>query len=119
MNVLRGPSSCVSAPSYPTAAKAVVFQSSATRAKIGESDSRMLADCRHDRQVLDKMVFSAFMFVVTILSAIFTTVLELPVLWRNFWLAICITFAVLMFIGVFHLGSELGRPTTAKSQIDS
>ena len=38
----------------------------------------MLADCRHDRQVLDKMVFTAFMFVVTILSAIFTTVLELP-----------------------------------------
>jgi hypothetical protein len=29
----------------------------------------MLADCRHDRQVLDKMVFTAFMFVVTILSA--------------------------------------------------
>ena len=54
------------------------FQTPATRNKIWESDSRMLADCRHDRQVLDKMVFTAFMFVVTILSAIFTTVLELP-----------------------------------------
>jgi hypothetical protein len=78
MNVLRDPSSCVSAPSYSTPAKAVVFQTPATRNKIWESDSRMLADCRHDRQVLDKMVFTAFMFVVTILSAIFTTVLELP-----------------------------------------
>ena len=118
MNVLRSPSSCVSAPSS-TAARAVVFQTSATRAKIGESDSRMLTDCRKDRKVLDKIVFSAFMFVVTILSAIFTTVLELPVAWRNLWLAICITFAVLMFIGVFYLGSELGRPTTKKSTVDS
>ena len=73
MNVLRDSSSCVSAPSYPTPAKAVVFHTPATRNKIWESDSRMLADCRHDRQVLDKMVFTAFMFVVTILSAI-----ELP-----------------------------------------
>jgi hypothetical protein len=116
MNALRDSSSCVSAPSYSTAAKGVVFQTPATRDKIGESDSRMLADCRHDRQVLDKMVFSAFMFVVTILSAIFTTILELPVVWRNLWFAICITFAVLTFVVVFYLDSELGRPTAEKSQ---
>lgn len=36
-------------------------------------------------------------------SAIFTTVLELPVFWRNIWLAICITFAVLMYVAVFFL----------------
>lgn len=62
MNVLRDLSSRVCAPSYPTAAKTVVFQTPATRNKILESDSRVLADCRHDRHVLDKMVFSAFMF---------------------------------------------------------
>jgi membrane protein insertase Oxa1/YidC/SpoIIIJ len=103
MNVLHNPTSGVSAPPYPTPAKAVVFQTPATRDKIGESDSRILADCRHDRQVLRNMMVSALMFVVTILAAIFATVLELPVFWRNFWLAICITFAVVTFFGVFYL----------------
>ncbi len=115
MNDLRDPSSCVSAPSLSDSSESGRLPNSRKRDKIEESDSRILADCRHDRQVLDKIVFTTFMFVVTILSAIFTTVLELPVFWRNFWLAICITFAVLMFIGVFYLGSELGRPTTKKS----
>src|SRR5260370_26987251 len=78
MNGFSDPSTLWSAAAYPTPAKAVVFQTPATRNKLGESDSRMLADCRHDGQVLDKMVFTAFMFVVTILSAMFTTVLELP-----------------------------------------
>jgi len=36
-------------------------------------------------------------------SAIFTSFLELPVFWRNFWLAIFITFAVLMWLGVLFL----------------
>ena len=36
-------------------------------------------------------------------SALFTTFLELPVFWRNLWLAICITFAVLMWLGVLFL----------------
>lgn len=117
MNGLRGPSSCVSAVSYPAAAKAVVFQTPATGDKIGESDSHTLADdCRHDRRVLRMMMVSGLMFVVAILSAIFATVLELPVLWRNFWLVICIMFAVLTFVGVFCLDSELGRPTAETSQ---
>jgi hypothetical protein len=93
------------------------FQTPVTRDKIVESDSGMLAILRHDRQVLDKMVFTAFMLVAKLLSAIFTILLELPVFWRNVWLAICITLAVLMFIRV--LDSELGRPTTEKAQIDS
>ena len=45
-----------------------------------------------------------------ILAAIFTTVLELTDFWRNLWLAICISLALLFFVGVLLLGSELGRP---------
>ena len=50
------------------------------------------------------------MGLAMILAAIFTTVLELTYFWRNLWLAICISFALLFFVGVLLLGSELGRP---------
>jgi hypothetical protein len=60
-------------------------------------------DCR----VLRNMTFIASMGLAMILAAIFTTVLELPDFWRNLWLAICISFALLFFVGVLLLGSEL------------
>jgi hypothetical protein len=60
-------------------------------------------DCR----VLRNMIFIASMGLAMILAAIFTTVLELPDFWRNLWLAICISFAFLFFVGVLRLGSEL------------
>ena len=63
-------------------------------------------DCR----VLRYMIFIASMGLAMILAAIFTTVLELPDFWRNLWLAICISFALLFFVGVLLLDSELGRP---------
>ena len=63
-------------------------------------------DCR----VLRNMIFIASMGLAMILAAIFMTVLELTDFWRNLWLAICISFALLFFVGVFLLGSELGRP---------
>src|ERR1700731_4789473 len=63
-------------------------------------------DCR----VLRHIVFIASMGLAMILAAMFTTILELPAFWRNLWLAICISFALLFFVGVFLLGSELGRP---------
>jgi hypothetical protein len=43
------------------------------------------------------------------------TVLELPVFWRNLWLAICISFAVLFFVGVLRFVAELGEPGAVKS----
>ena len=60
-------------------------------------------DCR----VLRNMIFIASMGLAMILAAIFTTVLELPDFWRNLWLVICISFAVLFFVGLCLLGSEL------------
>src|ERR1700730_13730268 len=63
-----------------------------------------------DRGVLRNMTFVASMGLAMVLAAMFTTILELPDFWRNLWLAICISFAVLFFVGVFLLGSELGRP---------
>jgi hypothetical protein len=63
-----------------------------------------------DCWVLRNIVFIASMGLAMILVAMFTTTLELPDLWRNLWLAICISFALLFFVGVFLLGSELGRP---------
>ena len=59
-----------------------------------------------NRRVLRNMTFIASMGLAMILAAIFTTVL----FWRNLWLAICISFALLFFVGVLLLGSELGRP---------
>jgi hypothetical protein len=56
------------------------------------------------------MTFIASMGLAMILAAIFTTVLELTYFWRNLWLAICINFALLLFVGVLLLDSELGRP---------
>ena len=63
-----------------------------------------------DRRVLRNMTFVASMGLAMVLAAMFTTILELPDFWRNLWLAICISFAFFFFVGVFLLGSELGRP---------
>ena len=63
-----------------------------------------------DRRVLRNMTFVASMGLAMVLAAMFTTILELPDFWRNLWLAICISFGVLFFVGVLLLGSELGRP---------
>ena len=56
------------------------------------------------------MTFIASMGLAMILAAIFTTVLELTDFWRNLWLAICISFALLFFVGVLLFGSQLERP---------
>src|ERR1700737_5405745 len=60
-------------------------------------------DCR----VLRNMIFIASMGLAMILAAIFMTVLELPHFWRNLWLAICVGFALLFFVGCFSLGRNL------------
>ena len=84
---------------YPSFAEAAAFQIPATQ--LSQSGTRMGVDCLNARQVLHKgMPFTAVMCIIAI-AAIFTTILEFPVLWRTSWLAICIAFVVLMFVGVF------------------
>ena len=84
---------------------------------LGRGDTDALFASRHkgdpqerDCRVLRNMIFIASMGLAMILAAIFTTVLELTNFWRNLWLAICINFALLLFVGVLLLDSELGRP---------
>ena len=91
---------------YPSFAEAAAFQIPATQ--LSQSGTRMGVDCLNARQALHKgMPFTAVMGLVAIVSAIFTMVLEFPVLWRTSWLAICIAFVVLVFVGgVFCLASE-------------
>jgi hypothetical protein len=85
---------------YPGFADAAAFRIPATQ--LSESVTRMGVDCLNDRQALHKgMSFIVVMCIVAIIGAIFTTVLEFPVIWRTSWFAICIAFVVLMFIGVF------------------
>jgi hypothetical protein len=86
---------------YPSFAEAAAFQIPATQ--LSQSGTRMGVDCLNARQVLQKgMPFTAVMCIIAI-AAIFTTTLEFPVLWRTSWLAICIVFVVLMFVGCLPL----------------
>ena len=63
---------------YPSVTKAVAFQIPATQ--LSESRTRMGVDCLNDRQVLQKgMPFTAVMYIIAIIAAIFTTVLEFQV----------------------------------------
>ena len=66
---------------------------------MGSSDGY---DCSNDHQVLQKSIhFTAVVGLIATISALFTMVPEFPVFWRTSWLAICIAFVVLMFVGVF------------------
>src|ERR1700730_8507133 len=100
MNFLANNSVFVTASFYPSVAEAVAFQISATQ--LPESRTRMRVECLNDRHVLQKMMLStAVIGLIATISALFTIVLEFPVLWRTSWLAISIAFAVLVFVGVF------------------
>src|SRR3954453_9429926 len=115
MNLLCDPPSRVSAPAYPVIAKTVAFPLRETRDDISASRARVLADSCHDRRVLRKVMVTALLGLIAVLSATFTAVVESPLLWQTLGWAICITFAALMFGGVFSFCSDLGNPTTGKS----
>jgi hypothetical protein len=67
-------------PFYPSFAEAAAFKIPATQ--LSQSSTRMGVDCLSDRQILQKgMPFTAVMSIIAIIAAIFTTVLEFPVLW--------------------------------------
>src|SRR5260370_33697974 len=105
MNFLRN-TYFVTASFYPSVAKAVAFHIPATQ--ISEFRTRMGVDCLNDRKVLQKMTpFTAVIGLTAIIAVIFTMVLEFRVLWPTSWLAICIAFVVLAFVGgVFCLASN-------------
>jgi hypothetical protein len=60
-----------------------------------------------DRRVLRTILFITSTGLAMIVAATFATVLELPDSWQNLWLAICIGFTLLFFVGVLRLTSEL------------
>ena len=82
--------------------------------EISESRVRLLSDSSHDHEVVQKMIFTSFMGVIAIITAIFTTTLELTIFWRNVWLTLCITFAVLMFAGIFQFCTRIDTSTSPK-----
>ena len=81
---------------------------------LGRGDTDALFASMHkgdpqerDRRDLRNMIFMASMGLAMILAAIFATVLELPDFWQNLWLAICLSFTLLFFVGVLRFGSDL------------
>ena len=81
---------------------------------LGRGDTDALFASMHkgdpqerDRRVLQNMIFMASTGLAMILAAIFATVLELPDFWQNLWLAICLSFTLLFFVGVLRFGSDL------------
>ena len=70
--------------------------------------------------MLTKMAGSALAGLLFV-TAVFTTMLDLTVLWRNIWLGFCLIFFVLAVAGVFILcGSHLSTPNqTLRNQTNS
>ena len=71
-----------------------------------------------DRIVIKKMVGSALAAVLFFITAMFTTMLDLTIPWRNIWLGFCLVFFLLALSGVFilcgDLNSEHSEPDEAK-----
>ena len=53
------------------------------------------------------MVGSALAGLLFFVTAVFTTMLDLTVFWRNIWLGFCVIFFVLALAGVFILCGDL------------
>jgi uncharacterized membrane protein len=60
-----------------------------------------------DRTVMTKMAVSALAGLLFYIFAMFTTMLDLPILWRNIWLGFCLAFFVVAVSGVFILCGDL------------
>jgi hypothetical protein len=60
-----------------------------------------------DRTVMTKMAVCALAGLLAFVFAMFTTMLDLPILWRNIWLGFCISFFVITLGGVFILCGDL------------
>ena len=60
-----------------------------------------------DRVVMIKMVVATLAGLLAYVTAIFTTVLDLSILWRNIWLGFCLVFFVTALSAVFYLCGDL------------
>ena len=71
-----------------------------------------------DRNVMKKMVGSALAGLLFFITAMFTTMLDLTIVWRNIWLGFCLVFFLLALTGVFilcgDLNAEHSEPDDAK-----
>jgi hypothetical protein len=109
MTLLYDSPSRGAAPAYPVTAKTIAFPLRRTRDASSTSRARALAD--HDRQVLRKVMLTALLGLIAVLSATFTAILEGPLFWQTLGWAICTMFAAFMFAGVFAFCSDLSNPT--------
>jgi len=70
-----------------------------------------------DRTVMTKIIVCTLAGLLAFDTAMFTTMLDLPIFWRNFWLGLCITFFLVTLWGVFvlcgDLNSEHSQPEDA------
>jgi hypothetical protein len=66
-----------------------------------------------DRVVITKMVVSALAGFLAYVMAMFTTMLDLSILWRNVWLGFCLAFFLIALIGVFYLCGDLNSDHNA------
>jgi hypothetical protein len=60
-----------------------------------------------DRTVMLKMVVCTLAGLLAFDSAMFTTMLDLPIFWRNLWLVVCIALFLVTLSGVFVLCGDL------------
>ena len=67
---------------------------------------------------MKKMVASALAGLLFFITAMFTTMLDLTLVWWNIWLGFCLVFFILALTGVFilcgDLNSEHSEPDDAK-----
>ncbi|MBV8142393.1 MAG: hypothetical protein JO279_06830 [Verrucomicrobia bacterium] len=68
-----------------------------------------------DRTVMVKMVGSALAGFLFFITAMFTTMLDLAIFWRNIWLGFCLSFFVLSLAGVFILCGDLNAAHSTPS----
>jgi hypothetical protein len=78
----------------------------------GDTDTLFASRYKGDPQERDRRVLRSILFITStglamIVAATFATVLELPDSWQNLWLAICVGFTLLFFVGVLRFTSEL------------
>jgi hypothetical protein len=82
------------------------------------SNSRGDLNMEEDRTVMIKMAVCTIAGLLAFYCAVFCTMLDLPIFWRNIWLGFCLTFFVVCLSGVFilcgDLNSEHSKPDDAK-----
>ena len=68
---------------------------------------KIIQHMQQDSIVMKKMAFSAAAGLLFAITAVFTTMLDLSIVWRNIWLGFCLGFFLIALIGVFILCGDL------------